>query len=315
MVAEVNRLVGDLLAAGQPLALPGIGTLMPVTRPARRISKRQVVPPARAIDFSSEVKGYTLPQRLAAAARCSEEQAEEIYGRWLGHTQSDDMLTIVGVGTLKQKHFALEPDFDKRINPQGHAPITVRRRRRFDWVMALGVLTILAACGVGIYLYINWQQNGGKFSFYTPIATAPAPVPTAAADTAAPAEAEPVAEAPTEPATPAVGTEAPAPATAAPAAPPREAVATPARQDALNGVTPLTAGHYYVVLGVFSSRENADRSVVATARTDGSLRCGIYRFGNKWMVSPFESADEEACAIFRRAHLETFPDLWIYRAR
>ena len=309
MVAEVNRLVGDLLAAGQPLALPGIGTLMPVTRPARRISKRQVVPPARVIDFSSEVKGYTLPQRLAAAAHCSEEQAEEIYGRWLSHTLDEGVLTIVGVGTLKQKHFVLEPDFDKRLNPQGHAPITVRRRRRFDWVMALGVLTILAALGIGIYLYMNWQQNGGKFSFYTPLATAPVPVPTVAADTTALTEAEPVAEAPAEPATPAA--EAPAAETAATAPP----VVPTARQEALDGVTPLTAGHYYVVLGVFSSRENADRAVTAANRTDGSLRCGIYRFGTKWMVSPFESADEEACAIFRRAHLETFPDLWIYRAR
>ena len=53
----------------------------------------------------------------------------------------------------------------------------------------------------------------------------------------------------------------------------------------------------------------------AAAEIDGTLRCGIYRFGQKWMVSPFESDDAEACNLFRRAHAERFPDMWLYRAR
>lgn len=77
----------------------------------------------------------------------------------------------------------------------------------------------------------------------------------------------------------------------------------------------MSSGRYYVVLGVFSTVENAERAVNETARKDGSLRCGIYRFGGKWMVSPFESADAEACTLFRNAHLDRFPDTWVYRAR
>ena len=77
----------------------------------------------------------------------------------------------------------------------------------------------------------------------------------------------------------------------------------------------MTSGWSYVVLGVFSSLENAQRAVVQAAEIDGTLRCGIYRFGQKWMVSPFESDDAEACNLFRRAHAERFPDMWLYRAR
>ena len=77
----------------------------------------------------------------------------------------------------------------------------------------------------------------------------------------------------------------------------------------------MTPGRYYVVLGVFSTVENAERAVKETARKEGSMRCGIYRFGTKWMVSPFESADAEACILFRRAHTDRFPDTWVYRAR
>lgn len=364
MVAEVNRLVGDLLAAGQPLALPGIGTLRPEARPARRISKKQVVPPSRAIDFSSEVQGTTLPQRLAAAARCSEEQAEEIYRRWVGHTLQEGVLTLTGIGVLKEKHFTLDADFDRRINPQGHAPLTIRRRRRrFDWALALGIVAIIAAVGIGGYGYRSWREAGGSLPWLDkrkpaaavqPAETASAAEPGTEAAEAAAATDETAGT--TESAASAAGTQ---PATASSKAPAEQAgqagaaktatsgtakangaakpeangaandsrtaspngtaaaqdTAKPAARPARDGVTTMTPGRYYVVLGVFSTVENAERAVAETARKEESMRCGIYRFGAKWMVSPFESADAEACTLFRRAHREQFPDLWTYRAR
>lgn len=376
MVAEVNRLVGDLLAAGQPLALPGIGTLRPEARPARRISKKQVVPPSRAIDFSSEVQGTTLPQRLAAAARCSEEQAEEIYRRWVGHTLQEGVLTLAGIGVLKEKHFTLDADFDRRINPQGHAPLTIRRRRRrFDWALALGIVAIIAAVGIGGYGYRSWREAGGSLPWLDKRAPAAAVQPAETASAAEPgteaAETAEVAEAAagtTGSAASAASTASAAgtqPATASFKAPAEQAeqagqagqagaaktaasstakanaaakpeangaangsrtaspngtaaaqdTAKPAARPARDGVTTMTPGRYYVVLGVFSTVENAERAVAETARKEESMRCGIYRFGAKWMVSPFESADAEACTLFRRAHREQFPDLWIYRAR
>lgn len=77
----------------------------------------------------------------------------------------------------------------------------------------------------------------------------------------------------------------------------------------------LVSGRRYVVLGVFSTPENAARAVDAAAEKDPSVRCGIYRFGTKFMVSPFESADTEACALFVRNYSDRFPDLWTYTAR
>lgn len=394
MVTEVNRLVGDVLAAGLPLALPGVGTLRPERRPARRISKKQLLPPARAIDFSSTVQGTTLARRLADAAHCPQEQAEEIYGRWLGYTLQEGVLTIEGVGTLKMKHFALDPAFDRRINPQGHAPITVRRRRRFDWTIALGLLAIVAGAAVGGYGYLLWKQEQGTLpasiaallpnksedtapvvpnagrpaadaatapvtgaadpqtaqeTALAPNTAAPRPAPTAAADEpsgAAPAAAtsddrskpsptaadgrtnasaattadrsktaSATADASSGAAATAAGRSNERTATADSRA--KAAAQTAAEQAAAaqEGVMTMTPGRYYVVLGVFSTVENAERAVKETARKEGSMRCGIYRFGTKWMVSPFESADAEACTLFRRAHTDRFPDTWVYRAR
>ena len=394
MVTEVNRLVGDVLAAGLPLALPGVGTLRPERRPARRISKKQLLPPARAIDFSSTVQGTTLARRLADAAHCPQEQAEEIYGRWLGYTLQEGVLTIEGVGTLKMKHFALDPAFDRRINPQGHAPITVRRRRRFDWTIALGLLAIVAGAAVGGYGYLLWKQEQGTLPASI---AALLPNKSEGAATVAPNAGRPAADAATAPVTDSAGPrtaqdEDLAPNTAAPRTAPtaaadepsgaapaaatsddrskpsptaadgrtnasaattadrsktasatadassgaaataagrsnertatadsraKAAAQTAAEQAAAaqEGVMTMTPGRYYVVLGVFSTVENAERAVKETARKEGSMRCGIYRFGTKWMVSPFESADAEACTLFRRAHTDRFPDTWVYRAR
>ena len=77
----------------------------------------------------------------------------------------------------------------------------------------------------------------------------------------------------------------------------------------------LVSGRRYVVLGVFSTPENAARAVDTAAEKDPSVRCGIYRFGTKFMVSPFESADTEACALFVRNYSDRFPGLWTYTAR
>ena len=43
MVNEINRLVGDLLAGGGEVFLPGVGSLYTERRGARRISRRSVV--------------------------------------------------------------------------------------------------------------------------------------------------------------------------------------------------------------------------------------------------------------------------------
>ena len=161
MVEEVNRLIGNLLAAGESVALPEVGTLQPVKRAAQRLTKKLLLPPSRDIAFTAEVQGVTLPQRLAEAARCSQEQAEEIYGRWLEHTRTEEGVTLVGIGTVKGGKFSMEEAFDKRLNPQGHKPLMVRKKRGFDWMMAFGVLAILVAGGIAYYgytLYVGEPQ-------------------------------------------------------------------------------------------------------------------------------------------------------------
>lgn len=298
MVAEVNRLIANLLAAGEQIAFPEVGTLKPVTQPAQKVARRKIVPPLHEIDFSSELQGQTLAQRLIVAAGCTKEQADDIYARWLAQTWQEGVLTLEGIGTLRQKHFTLDPDFDRRINPQGRTPIAVRRRRYgFDWMIALGAVAIVAALVIGWYGYkqlngsvrMPWERTQQEVA-----TTSPAPSST---DTLTTQAAPEVTETPAP-------IETPIPMTAPTAASTSDPVAER-----------MISGNYYVVLGVFSTPENAARAVREAAAKSSAAACLIYHFGQKWMVSPYTSADQAAANAFRREQAAVFPEMWIYRAR
>lgn len=290
MVMEVNRLVGDLLAGGERLLLPDVGSLKPVTRPAYRISKKEVMPPLRTVEFSTEERGLSLVDRIAVAAACTQEESEEVYRRWLGHTHEEGVLTIEGVGVLKQHHFKVDEAFDKRLNPAGRKPMPVRRRRKgMDWMVLVGILAILVAGGIAWYGYQLMQQK-----------------PTA--------KVQPVESSYTKPDTMSVAQ--PIDAVAEVATPATPATPAPSAQlQPSNEVQRMTSGARYVVLGVFSTEENARRAVAESAVGTDPLRCSIYYFGQKWMVSPFVSESAAEANDFRKAHAAVHPDLWVYQAK
>ena len=88
-----------------------------------------------------------------------------------------------------------------------------------------------------------------------------------------------------------------------------------ARSAAKTGVTAWVSERNYVVRGGFSTESNARRAAHEALTKGATMNCGIYRFGTKYMVSPFESDDPETCRLFIRAHAEQFPGMWTYTAR
>lgn len=355
MVDQVNRLAGNLLAAGGELYLPGVGSLCVRFHGAKRLSARLVEPPSREVVFTSQQRGVSLVDEIARVLRdaapaetpCSDtdgtpvsssasvvssapvapqreqaqvaSQARDIYDRWLSRTQQDGVLTIEGVGVLKFKNFTPDEAFDRRINPQGHAPVRIHRPRRFDGAMWIGIAAIVFVVAFTAYWWLDNRHAASTVTTGSESVTLVAAAPAATEHSAAAeASADGVgADSVTDPA--AAGTasaasgaegaaqdaasalRAEAPADTAPAAD-----GEPAR---------LVSGRRYVVLGVFSTPENAARAAQLAREKEGSFRCGVYRFGAKFMVSPFESEDAEACTLFIRAHAETFPGMWTYTAR
>lgn len=355
MVDQVNRLAGNLLAAGGELYLPGVGSLCVRFRGARRLSARLVEPPSREVVFTSQQRGVSLVDEIARVLRdaapaetpCSDtdgtpvsssasvvssapvapqreqaqvaSQARDIYDRWLSRTQQNGVLTIEGVGVLKFKNFTPDEAFDRRINPQGHAPVRIHRPRRFDGAMWIGIAAIVFVVAFTAYWWLGNRRDAVAGRSASEPVTLVAAAPDATEHSAAAeASADGVgADSVTDPA--AAGTASAvsgAEGAAQDAAPALRAEAAADTAPAADGEPArLVSGRRYVVLGVFSTPENAARAAQLAREKEGSFRCGVYCFGAKFMVSPFESEDAEACTLFIRAHAEAFPGMWTYTAR
>ena len=312
MVDEVNRLVGNLLAAGSGVFLPGVGSLFVERRGARRLSKRSVQPPCRVVSFSSQQQGVSLADELARTLHCDAAGAQDVYDRWLSRTREGDVLTIEGVGVLKFKNFTLAPAFDRLLNPQGHEPVRIKPARRLDWALWVGIAAIGIAAVYGGREFLLLYPEAPEAAAVTEIPAAPDSLGTVEAPDALveapPTERSVAGESAAQAGGAASGASVP---DAAPE--PETAETHPAQEQ--DAPTALLSGRHYVVLGVFSTEENARRAVRETEAKESALRCRIYRFGGKFMVSPFSSDDAGACALFIRVQDGRFPDMWTYTAR
>lgn len=360
MEEQVGRVVGNVLAAGGEIFLPEVGSLCVERRRAQRLSRRSVRPPYRAVTFTPQRRGVSLVEEIArvlTASGMSEAEApqaaQEVYGRWLERVREGETLTVCGVGVLKQDRFTLDEAFDRRLNPQGHAPVKVRSAGRPDWVIWIGAAAVAAAVGIGGYSYLTTRPErsvavsadrnpsagvaGDAAVGQETVAAGPAGSAAGAADAVGGPAADDAAggagssAAASEPAGNASGASASdtGAATAGKTAvtdsgaagaavTARQTVRTesrPASRPAGTEPASMTSKRSYVVLGVFSTPENAARAARNAASGDVAVTCGVYRFGAKFMVSPFESDDPEACALFIRAHAERFPGMWTYTAR
>lgn len=340
MTEQVARLVGNLLAGGETICLPGVGSLRVERQPARRIDRRHVVPPCRTVQFSSQECGVSLVEEIGRVLRVNgvrpedpRPEAQKVYDRWLAQVREEDRLTIIGVGVLQFKNFKLDEAFDRRLNPQGHEAVRVRAPRRFDAVLWIGVAAIVCVAGFTAWWWLGEREMRQE------IRSAVADRAAERRDAAVRTDADSLAAtsagtdsttgiASLESVVPATGSEQSAvqgpaeqaPATASqpvqtPAAASQTTVRSDSRPTPEAGPSRLVSGRNYVVMGVFSSERNARRAAAEASAKEPAVTCGIYRFGSKFMVSPFESDDAEACRLYIRAHEECFPGMWTYTAR
>ena len=306
MEEQIGRLIGNLLAGGGEVFLPGVGSFYTERQGARRLNRRLVLPPSRTVAFTSQQQGVSLVDEIARVMREDggyenpEAEAQAVYDRWIARVHRANLLTVEGVGELKFKNFILDEAFDLRLNPQGREPVRVG-------IAAIGIAAV---------------YGGREFLLLYPEAPEAAAVTEipAASDSFGTVEApDALVEAP--PTERSVAGESAAQAGGAAsgasvpdAAPEPETAETHPAQEQ-DAPTALLSGRHYVVLGVFSTEENARRAVRETEARESALRCRIYRFGGKFMVSPFSSDDAGACAQFIRVQDGRFPDMWTYTAR
>lgn len=285
MVGEVNKIIYNMLISGKGVFLPSVGTLYIERRGARKISETRLVSPHNVISYSSQEQAPSLVSEIVSIAGCEQAQAQDIYDRWLSKTLVEGRLTIEGVGVLVGKAFTVDPALGKAINPQGIKTLVVRRKKSGAWIYVVCAISI--ALALGFFSYIMWGDKVSLSADEKPLAAEQTEVISAMeivpADSIAKSEVavEQTAEEPKEQ--------------------PAEAVVTVAKDYA-----------YYVVMGIFSTEENANRAVEQVEKKIEDPQCKILPFKNKFMVTIYGSDAVGDCNAYAKSYHDIYPDLWVY---
>lgn len=297
---SITQLLFNALAQRQTVVLPGIGSLR-FKRIAAKLEGSTLTPPRNMFRYSSREEGRSLLDMLISAAGCTREEGEEAYRRWLRRIKQGHSIVIEGVGRIEEDFFKPSNELEQLLNPVASAPLTIKRRRSWRGVwITLAAVAVIGIAGAA-WWYVQMQPTS------TPAVVAqnvekPKTEMVEVAEKADSVVAEQVA--------PEVATEvAPVQKESAPASAP---ASTPVSTE----IGEMTSGMSYVVMGVFSTEENARKYVTQLAKRAPEIGCRIYRFqGAKFMVSGFESADGAAATTFIREHRTQFPDLWAYKRK
>lgn len=282
MVEEVNKIIYNMLISGRGVYLPDVGTLFIERQGARRIAKDRLLSPRNVVTFSSQEQAPSLVDEIVAIAGCQQSQAQDIYARWREKTLQGSDVTIGGIGVLRGKSFMADKSFAAAINPKGVKTLVVRRRRSNAWIYILCGVAIVAA--LAIFAFLQWGSEwglGAKQSKYEVESIA-----------------EPVAEVVTE----------------ADVEPEADTNEDPNTKTIARPIEPQTYP-YYVVMGVFSTEQNAARAVEQLRSKIKEATGEVLPYGDKYMVTAFGSNSRSECNLFIGAYGDVYPDLWVYNKK
>lgn len=278
---SITQLLLNLLAQHRTVVLPGIGSLR-FRRIAAKLDGTTLTPPRNTFRYSSREEGLSLLDEMIVVAGCTREEGEEAYRRWLHRIKQGHSVVIEGVGCIESDFFKPSEELERLLNPVAAAPIVLHRRRslRGVWI-GLAAVAVVGAAGAAWWYLQNRPTTAPEVVAQEVVAPAPETIDSVAVEEVV------------EPA-------------------PVEEVATPEP----TAIGQMTSGVSYVVVGVFSTEENARKYIEQMARRNPEIACRVYAFqGSKFMVSGFESTDGAEASAFIRDHRAALPDLWVYKRK
>lgn len=299
MVGEVNKIIFNMLVSGRGVYLPGVGSLYVERQAARKISSDKLLSPRNIVVFQSGEQAPSLVAEIVAVAGCGEDQAKDIYQRWSAKTRENDKIKIGGVGVLNQKSFVMETGFASAINPKGVRTIVIRRRSN-TWLYAICAVCVLVALGFCGYIMFGGKQTIDAMRI-EPIAKV---VEQPATTDAMAQSVEGEAATPTDSTNSASGNAVTSTNASTQSAQPAETVANSGANY-----------EYYVVMGIFSTEENAARAVAQAESRIKDLNCKVLPFKDKFMVTLFGSDKVGDCNAFANSYRDIYSDLWVYKKK
>lgn len=301
MVDAINKIIRNtLLKGGAGVVLPDVGRLRIVNHPAARNSRKTIIPPHKTVVMDNSTDGISIVDEIVRFD-VDAKLANEAYNVWREQSFKDGILTVSGVGTAKNGVFKTDREFMRILNPQGTTPVAIKPRTDKFFFMFASLCCVFALC-IGGYIWINNRNSEERIKTGTPAPKSEQQNTTAAKAVAEDAE-KPVVQPVVEPVTEMQTSEQEQ----------QQAQEQPQQPDN-NAVLRSTSGRSYLVLGIFSTEDNARRAIADAVQRYPAADCRIYHYSEKFMVSLFEGNNSE-CVKYQRSVEDTFPGLWIYTKR
>lgn len=315
MIAEVNKLILNALIARGGIHLPDVGTLHIKRTPATAISRNTIATPRLNITFSTHLEACSIVEVIASTANIDTTQAKDIYERWLDKVRSGNRLTIDGVGTLNDKSFIVDEQLLMQLNPHTMEDITItRNHKRWRGIIAAVIITIiLCSAGVGYYLYDRGVISGVVVSTKEDevLPNIPPRVMTTPAYNITTESTDNVSEDKLLQDTTLVV----------------EQIATEESEDgvtmeisndsdeASNDWREIDDVRHYVVVGSYSTEQNAMRAISSLEKQFVGHMFSYFRLGTMYAVAAYGSVKREDCEAFKRDYNDDFKQSWIYTPR
>lgn len=292
MVNEVNKLIYNTLISDRAVLLPDVGTLFISREAAKEVSRGRVESHRYTLSLSSNKAAVSLIDIIARVASISNEQATDIYSRWLEKMRTEGCITIEGIGRLCNKSFVVDDSFDKVLNPVVDSIVKIDERK--SRVASLSVaLLLIAFVVVGLFVYRSYVS--------TPIDNSETIQSTIVYNNIEKADNEIIIEADNH----------------------SELVEQQGSDEieakVIEGVIVDNNDwresdniRHWVVIGSYSTVENVERAVADFQTKYPELNFDYIKLGSMFAVSPCGSVEIAECEEFMHTHKGDFPQMWIH---
>ena len=312
---QVSNLVYNALAKRQGVVLPGIGTRYAVTVPAEMQKPGVVTPPVNRVELvTDELPGIPhIVDLIAGYDQTDPEQAREIYNRWLAENCSEEGVTIGAVGNIREGVFTPDPGLEEALNPVDTGAVRLPGRIDAKRVAMWVVFAVLIGVGISVGAIV-WYEYSEQMRIVRlseqPVLPASVPAAPDSPAVKVPAAAGSDSSAGESGASAGVDSSA-----AVPAKQP-EPVREPATVPAAKLVPATAAMHYYVIVGTYSTDQNAEKFIASAQKKNDKLEYAKIPMPNgKILVSVFGATAETEANRMKNEVSGLFPDAWVFKSK
>lgn len=299
MKQQIDNLIANTLLDEKEVYLPNIGSLILRRNSAKRLSSKKLQRPYYELTFTSEERGVNIVLLISKVANVSEERAADIYAEWFEQSKRNDVTTIEGLCSIKDRVVTTNEAFEAMANPHGRDVKKIKPRSSYRVFVIIGFL-LGVAIGAATAPFLS--------DIYSENLTDKEDVPTTVQ--VENEEVKPIEEAVQQSDSLIVEL-----VEQQPVEPIVEQTEAPTENTAAEPRLKVKTGKSYAVWGVYDELANAERYLLWLKERFPKIKAEIYCYDARYMVALCETSSREACnkkvAAWKKQY-KSFKNVWVY---